>query len=114
MTHLHLVVRDLERSQRFYQQAFGLKEVFRHEPGMVFLQTPGTGEILTLKQEASDRVGQQGGVDHFGFPLVDPQELEAAIVEIERAGGRLLSRESLAGGYPTAFVADPDGYRIQI
>ncbi len=114
MTHLHLVVQDLERSVRFYREVFGLEEVLRHEPDMVFLRTPGSSEILTLKQESSDRVGLNGGIDHFGFPLVDPRELDAAIADIERAGGRLLARETLAGGYPTAFVADPDGYRIQI
>lgn len=115
MIHIHLVVADLERSIAFYEQAFGLKVLLRHaEHGMAFLQTPGTAEAITLKQEASDRVGQQGGVDHFGFPLEDPAELESAIREVIAAGGRLLERDTLAGGLPTAFVADPDGYRIQI
>jgi len=115
MIHIHLVVRDLERSVRFYQQAFGLREVMRHpEDAMVFLQTPGTAEIVTLKEEQSDRVGRSGGIDHFGFPLADPRNLDEAIREVERAGGKLIARETLSGGYPTAFVADPDGYRIQI
>lgn len=115
MIHIHLVVRDLERSVAFYERAFGLKVILRHEDeGMAFLQTPGTAEVVTLKQEASDRVGQQGGVDHFGFPLDDPAEIDEAIREVEAAGGRLIERTTLAGGLPTAFVADPDGYRIQI
>ncbi len=115
MIHIHLLVRDLERSVRFYEQAFGLKVVLRHtEERMAFLQTPGTGEIVTLREEQSERTGQCGGIDHFGFPLVDAKDLEDAIREVEAAGGRLIERETLAGGYPTAFVADPDGYRIQI
>jgi len=69
---------------------------------------------VTLKQEAGERAGQSGGIDHFGFPLADPRDLDEAIREVERAGGRLIERTTLAGGYPTAFVADPDGYRIQI
>lgn len=115
MIHIHLVVNDLERSIRFYEQAFGLSVVLRHEEhAMAFLQTPGTQEIVTLKQETSERVGTQGGIDHFGFPLADAADLEDAIAEVEAAGGKLLERDTLAGGYPTAFVADPDGYRIQI
>lgn len=113
LRHLHLVVRDLERSVRFYEQAFGMK-VLHRRPGMVFLQTPGVPEALTLQQEESDRVGRCGGVDHFGFPLEDPGELDAAIEEIVRAGGRLVEKGALEGGIPTAFVTDPDGYRIQI
>ena len=115
MIHIHLVVRDLARSQRFYEQAFGLQEVLRNDAErMVFLQTPGTSEIVTLREEQSERVGVCGGIDHFGFPLVDANDLDAAIREVEAAGGRLLSREEIGGGLPTAFVADPDGYRIQL
>ena len=115
MIHIHLVVADLERSIAFYESAFGLRVILRHEERqMAFLQTPGTAEVVTLKEEHSERVGHQGGIDHFGFPLEDAADLESAIAEVEAAGGRLLERDTLAGGLPTAFVADPDGYRIQI
>jgi catechol 2,3-dioxygenase-like lactoylglutathione lyase family enzyme len=115
MIHIHLKVSDLERSIRFYEQAFGLSVVLRQEADrMAFLQTPGTGEIVTLCEDDTERVGDSGGIDHFGFPLVDARDLEDAIREVEAAGGRLIERETIAGGYPTAFVADPDGYRIQI
>ena len=40
LTHIHFAVSDLDRSLRFYQQAFGMRELFRVEPDMVFLQTP--------------------------------------------------------------------------
>ncbi len=113
MIHIHLVVSDLDRSQRLYQQDFGLKEILRHdEERMVFLQTPGTREVVTLREEQSDRVGVCGGIDHFGFPLVDANDLDQAIREVEAAGGKLI--EKTGGGFPTAFVSDPDGYRIQI
>ena len=115
MIHIHLVVSDLARSQRFYEQAFGLKQLLRHEEErMVFLQTPGSGDVVTLREEDSDRVGVCGGIDHFGFPLVDTKDLDDAIREVEAAGGRLIERSEIGGGLPTAFVSDPDGYRIQI
>ena len=40
LTHIHLVVRDLERSLQFYQGVFGMEERFRDGPKMVFLNTP--------------------------------------------------------------------------
>jgi hypothetical protein len=33
---------------------------------------------------------------------------------VERAGGRLLRRGEFAPGLPYAYVADPDGYEIEI
>ena len=113
LCHIHLAVRDLERSLRFYAQAFGLELMYRRGD-MAFLRTPGRHECLTLRQIDDPRTGDAGGIDHFGFPLEDPAELEAAIEQVIRAGGQLLQRDALEGGIPTAFVADPDGYRIQL
>ena len=115
LIHVHIVVSDLDRSQKFYEQAFGLREIMRHDDRrMVFLQTPGVGDVLTLHEEPSDRVGVCAGIDHIGFPLVDANDLDEAIREVEAAGGKLIEKAEIGGGFPTAFVSDPDGYRIQI
>jgi catechol 2,3-dioxygenase-like lactoylglutathione lyase family enzyme len=98
---------------RFYAQAFGL-EVLHQTGDMVFLRTPGRHECVTLRRDSGSRVGDAGGIDHFGFPLENPAELDAAIEEVLRAGGRLIHKGEIEGGVPTAFVADPDGYRIQL
>ena len=58
--------------------------------------------------------GLSGGIAHFGFRLVDPDDIDRAIAEVERAGGRLLRRGEFAPGLPYAYVADPDGYEIEI
>ena len=108
-------LRDLERSLRFYCEGFGMEVLLRKGADTVFLRTPGRTESLTLKREPGGRAGTRGGVDHFGFPLVDPaRDLDAAIAHLERCGGTLVGREELAPGLPTAFLEDPDGYRVQI
>lgn len=116
LTHIHLVVRDLERSLRFYQGVFGMREQFRSGPHMIFLNTPGSRDTITLNQNAAEaeRAGDNGGVAHFGFRLADSSDLDAAIREIESAGGRLLSRGEHAPGVPYAYVRDPDGYVIEL
>jgi predicted enzyme related to lactoylglutathione lyase len=53
-------------------------------------------------------------VAHFGFRLADPNDIDLAITEVERAGGRLLRRGECAPGLPYAYVADPDGDEIEI
>jgi catechol 2,3-dioxygenase-like lactoylglutathione lyase family enzyme len=116
LTHIHLVVRDLERSLRFYRQVFGMEERFRSGPKMVFLNTPGSRDTVTLNEAPAQAsvAGSGGGVAHFGFRLCDGADLEAAIAEVEKAGGRLVERGEHAPGVHFAYVADPDGYLIEL
>lgn len=116
LTHLHLVVRDLERSLRFYQQVFGMEERFRDGPKMVFLNTPGSEDLITLNEDPAEArlAGVNGGVAHFGFRLASSTDLDTAIAEIEAAGGKLIRRGEHAPGVPFAYVEDPDGYVIEL
>jgi catechol 2,3-dioxygenase-like lactoylglutathione lyase family enzyme len=116
LTHLHLVVKDLERSLRFYQGAFGMQERFRAGPKMVFLNTPGSKDVITLNEdpERESLAGVNGGVAHFGFGLSEAADLDAAITEVEAAGGKLLRRGEHGPGIPFAYVEDPDGYVIEL
>ena len=114
--HLHLVVRDLDRALRFYQGVFGMEEQFRAGPKMVFLRTPGSGDLLTLNEDAAEvrNAGVNGGVAHFGFKLESEADLDAAIAEVVAAGGKLVDRGAHGNGHPFAYVADPDGYVIEL
>ena len=80
---------------------------------MVFLRPPSSSDTITLN-EVPEKAGVTGGVDHFGFRLVDKSELDQAIEEVERAGGRLVERGEHAPGRPFAYVVDPDGYLIEL
>ena len=116
LSHIHLVVRDLERSLRFYQRVFGMEERFRDGPKMVFLNTPGSNDLVTLNEDPAERrlAGVNGGVAHFGFRLADSRDLDAAISLVEAAGGKLVRRGEHAPGAAFAYVADPDGYVIEL
>jgi catechol 2,3-dioxygenase-like lactoylglutathione lyase family enzyme len=113
LTHLHLFVADLDRSLRFYREVFGLEEMFREGPRMVFLRPPNSSDTITLN-EVPDKAGAPGGIDHFGFGLTDKTSLDAAIDEVERSGGRLIDRGEHAPGRPYAYVTDPGGYMIEL
>ena len=84
---------------------------------MVFLSTPGCSDTITLNQEPDQgrgRVGDNGGIAHFGFRLTDDADLDAAIEEVRAAGGRLVSRGEHSPGERYAYVTDPDGYVIEL
>src|SRR5216684_5419826 len=112
LTHIHLMVRDLERAVGFYQRVFGLEERFREGRHMVFLNTPGSGDLITLNEDPreAETAGVNGGINHFGFRLARGADLDAAIREVEAAGGRLVKRGEHAPGVAFAYVKDPDGY----
>jgi catechol 2,3-dioxygenase-like lactoylglutathione lyase family enzyme len=116
LTHIHLVVRDLERSLRFYKGVFGMEERFRDGPDMVFLNTPGSQDLITLNADPGGArlAGVNGGVAHFGFRLAKSADLDAAIAEVEAAGGRLIRRGEHAPGVAFAYIEDPDGYVIEL
>lgn len=72
-----------------------------------------TPDTITLN-EVPEKAGRPGGVDHFGFRLTDKGQLDRAIEEAERAGGKLLERGERSPGNPFAYVTDPDGYVIEL
>ena len=112
LTHIALAVRDAERSLRFYQEVFGAVPVYR-QSGFIQAQTPGSRDVLVF-EEGKERIGQAGGVVHFGFRLVDPADIGAAARAVEQAGGTILSQGEFCPGEPYLFCTDPDGYEVEI
>ena len=112
--HLHINVRDLKRSIRFYQEAFGLKVGFSAGKNLIFMVPHAGGHSLALHLVGPDEpVGMAGGFQHFGFKL-DKADHDRVIAQVEKAGGKLVSRGKHDGRYPYAYVSDPDGYMIEL
>jgi predicted enzyme related to lactoylglutathione lyase len=112
--HLHLNVRDLERSIRFYGEAFGLSITFRAGDNLVFMAPRASRHSLALHLVGQDQpVGMAGGFQHFGFKL-NADDLDGVIKQVENAGGALVTRGKHNGQFPFAYVSDPDGYVIEL
>jgi catechol 2,3-dioxygenase-like lactoylglutathione lyase family enzyme len=127
--HAHLVVKDLERSLRFYSGLFGMQDIGYEDGDLVFLQTPGGRDLLALNPQgtgghpggcageiARERglAGVQGGVSHFGVMLVSREDFDAVIAAAPDFGGRLVARCDHPGAFLHAYIADPDGYVVEI
>jgi catechol 2,3-dioxygenase-like lactoylglutathione lyase family enzyme len=113
LTHVALAVKDVRRAARFYQQVFGAVEVYQGER-FVQVQTAGSRDVLVFEERDPDRVGQSGGIAHFGFRLQDAADIDAAAAEVTRAGGTVTARGEFCPGEPYVFATDPDGYAIEI
>jgi catechol 2,3-dioxygenase-like lactoylglutathione lyase family enzyme len=112
LTHLALKVADPERSLRFYRSVFGVEEYFR-DATTIQAKGPGAFDVIVF-EAATSGIGVAGGISHFGFRLIAPSDIDAAVSESLAAGGRLLRRGEFAAGFPFAYIADPDGYEIEI
>lgn len=110
LNHLHLHVRDLPRSQRFYESYLGFREHIRH------------GEILFLRNEDGFDLALAPEVDpesfpewfHFGFRLAAPEAVRELYSRMSDEGVRirkpLLDDEDLV----SFQCLDPDGYHIEV
>ena len=112
LTHLALAVKDAERALRFYAEVFGVEAYFR-EDGRIHAKTPNCRDVITFDETAS-KPGEQSGIMHFGFRLQRADDIEVAVQDALKAGGKLLSRGEFGPGCPYAYVADPDGYEVEI
>jgi catechol 2,3-dioxygenase-like lactoylglutathione lyase family enzyme len=94
---------------------FGLQELFRNGPELIFLNTPGSNDRIALHQATRDQpAGPSGGILHFGFDLEDKADLDKAINQVIAADGALKESGEFRPGLPFAYVSDPDGYEIEL
>ena len=86
LTHLSLAVKDLERTLRFYRKVFGAR-VYWREGKSAQVKTPGCHDVIAFEEMKPRSVGKTGGIEHFGFRLIDPKDIDKAVRDV-LAGGR--------------------------
>jgi catechol 2,3-dioxygenase-like lactoylglutathione lyase family enzyme len=111
LNHVSLSVRDPERSLAFYARLFGVREYSRDENSIQALG-PGSHDVIAFDRRPSH--GKPGGIDHFGFRLTDPTDIDDAIRQAEEAGAKILRKGEFSPGFPFVYIEDPDGYTIEI
>ena len=112
LTHLAISVRDPQRSASFYRAVFGCVLVYE-SPDFVQVQTPGSRDVLVFERDPGN-AGRPGGIKHFGFRLLSPDQIESAVAAVEAAGARIRSTGEFCPGEPYVFFVDPDGYEVEI
>ncbi len=108
LRHLALKTHDLESTRRFYVEVLGLREAFPH-PGMIFLETPGGGDLLNfvrVRRRVDPRVG---GLDHFGL-YVGQKRIGALRRRLKTAGVKVVGRR----GRWSIYIKDPNGYTVEL
>jgi len=112
LTHIALAVKDAKRSFEFYRKIFGVEKVY-DQGSFIQAQTPGTRDVLVFDEKAK-RTGKRGGIEHFGFRLQRPEDVDLAVNLVKKAGGKILDKGGFCPGEPYLYCSDPDGYVVEI
>lgn len=110
LNHLHLRVRDLDRSLAFYARFFGLNEHVRH--GAIAFVTDDARFDLALAP--ADEVEPLPAWFHFGFRLDDADAVRRLHDEMQAAGVAIVEPLGVHQDLVWFRCADPDGYRIEV
>ena len=113
LTHIAIVVNDLERTKRFYQDVFDMLVMY-HTDDFLQLTTPGCHDILVFEKNNKVEAGNAGGIIHFGFRLRDPKAINSVVEKIKLAGGKIKDQGEFVPGSPYVFFEDPDGYEVEV
>ncbi len=113
--HVHLEVRDLERSVRHYRDLLGL-EVTERTGRFAFLSFGRHHHDVALQQVSGDRLGRDGesrpGLYHVAFEVSSLQELERVVDHLRSQGQ---PHELIDHGISLAlYTRDPDGHGVEV
>jgi catechol 2,3-dioxygenase-like lactoylglutathione lyase family enzyme len=128
LRHINLNVSDLDRSERFYAQAFDLVVVDRSADDGIekYGRVQRVEQVLLASRESRDLIALSrweqapigpGGLDHIGFVLDSDTELAALLARVVAAGGSVgRNGERMVHGCRErfAYLRDPDGYAIEL
>ena len=117
--HLVLYVRDLERSEAFYRDVLGWKEIARPAtmPAAAFSSGRTHHELLLIEVGADAQpipAGRRVGLYHFGLKVGDTDDdLREALARVQEAGVRVVGTSDHTVTH-SLYVLDPDGNEVEL
>ena len=104
--HVHVAVKDLDTSVRFYSQLFASEPAVRKpDYAKWMLQDPRVNFAISQR-------GRRLGVDHLGIQVEDRAELEAVYARLKKAGGPVVEEGETVCCYALSeksWIEDPQG-----
>ena len=106
--HVHVAVKDLADSVRFYSTLFGVRpSVLEPDYAKWMLDDPRVNFAVSKK-------GQSPGLDHLGLQVESEGELREVVEQLRSAGQEVLEQKNASCCYTRsdkAWVTDPQGLR---
>ncbi len=115
--HLSLGIAELPRSTRFYDSALGALGYRRLSANDASASYGADEPTLWLLETARPVAADADSGLHVSFVASTPAQVDAfyraALENGGRGNGEPGLRQAYGPGYYAAFVADPDGYRLE-
>jgi len=111
--HVNMKVKDLEKSVEFYKNLFGFEIKQEENPNKIDAPSKIIGnDAIKLCMYEVPEMSPEGGIAHFGFNIVNFDEVIAKCKE--------LGVQILYGGIvdweksKSVYIVDPSGYEIEL
>ncbi|MCG6658119.1 VOC family protein [Halomonas campisalis] len=112
MRHIALQVQDLEACERFYVDILGMRVLRRAHEDLVYL-TLGN-DNFSLSRAKADTGGDPQRLDHFGFVVDTPEDVDAWHAYLQASGVEVVRGPHDHGdGGRSLYCRDPDGNSVQ-
>ncbi len=114
--HLALRVRDIQRAMDFYAGVLGMTVDWQPDDLNVYL-TSGSDNLALHGCERVERQAPEPGpgLDHFGFLVATPEEVDEWALYLAARGVSLLQPpKTHRDGSRSIYFSDPDGNVIQL
>jgi catechol 2,3-dioxygenase-like lactoylglutathione lyase family enzyme len=112
--HLALRVRDLKRSLDFYTRIMNMHIEWQPDADNAYL-TSGSDNLALHQSPAAGPAEPTGALDHFGFLVATPDEVDGWARDLEARGVELVQQpKTHRDGARSIYFRDPDGNLIQL
>jgi uncharacterized protein len=115
VVHFELPAEDLDRAQKFYQEAFGWRMNAQAGQGYVLVTTTETDERGHPRTAGSINGGMLRRQDPVRHPIITilVDDVDGAIKKVVKAGGKIVrGREAVGSIGIAAYVQDPEGNTV--
>ena len=114
LRHVALNVRNVRQSVEFYCSVLGMTVEWEPDPDNVYL-TSGADNLAIHKLPEGREPGAVQSVNHIGFIVARPEDVDAVAAEVQARGIQLAEPvKTHRDGARSFYFRDPDGILIQV
>lgn len=114
LRHVALFVQDMEACLRFYTEVVGMRVEWQPDADNYYL-TSGSDNLALHRASAGQEPSGPQRLDHIGFIIRTPDEVDAWHAHFMRHGVRILQApKTHRDGARSFYCADPAGNTLQL